>query len=214
MAYVLGYFAADGTMIENGRGGFYVDMTSTDLVLLEQVKKVTDSDHKISERMRRNTKWKVQYRIQIGSREWFKSLSLLGFTANKSKTLNFPSIPEPYIPHFIRGYFDGDGCISYGEYTYSGRSYKRWTMVTLFTSGSRTFLATLNEHMQRYGVGIGYMRTKERGFDLRFSHRDSLALYRLLYHTGAACDLFLPRKREKFEQAIQVLGLETRIMRL
>ena len=46
------------------------------------------------------------------------------------------------------------------------------------------------------------------GYDLVFSHGDSLALYRLMYHTAETSELFLPRKRDKLEQAIQVLGLD------
>jgi hypothetical protein len=48
---------------------------------------------------------------------------------------------------------------------------------------------------------------KKGGLDLVFSRRDSLALYRLMYDTAGVADLFLPRKREKLEEAIQVLGL-------
>ena len=43
---------------------------------------------------------------------------------------------------------------------------------------------------------------------LVFSRYDSLALYRLMYHTADAADLCLPRKREKLERAITVLGLD------
>ncbi len=34
MAYVLGYFAADGSMIQNKRGGHFIEFTSTDAVLI------------------------------------------------------------------------------------------------------------------------------------------------------------------------------------
>jgi hypothetical protein len=80
--------------------------------------------------------------------------------------------------------------------------------MTLFTSGSRRFLESLRSVSQQFGVSGGQIRTKERGFDLRFSHRDSLALYRLMYNTGPISGLYLPRKREKLERAIQVLGLD------
>jgi len=52
MSYVLGYFSADGAMLCNNRGAHYVEFTSTDRVLLEQVQKATDSTHKIKNRVR------------------------------------------------------------------------------------------------------------------------------------------------------------------
>ena len=40
----------------------------------------------------------------------------LGCIPNKSLTLTFPDfINDELLPHFIRGYFDGDGCIWNGK---------------------------------------------------------------------------------------------------
>ncbi len=37
-----------------------------------------------------------------------------GATIRKSLTLTFPThLDEKLIKHFLRGYFDGDGCINY-----------------------------------------------------------------------------------------------------
>lgn len=208
MAYVLGYFAADGCMIYNARTGQYIEFTSTDRVLLENLQKATKSGQHISERPRRDVKWKLQYRLQLGSKEWFEDLERLGFTECKSKTLALPAIPKDLVSHFVRGYFDGDGCVYLGEIKFADRIRKRWILQTLFTSGSKSFLISLWELLKKEGIQGGYMRTKARGYELAFSHKDSLALYRLLYHTAPTSDLFLPRKREKLERAINVLALD------
>ena len=42
MAYILGYFAADGTMIKNKRGAHYIEFQSTDKELIVGVKKRWD----------------------------------------------------------------------------------------------------------------------------------------------------------------------------
>ena len=45
-----------------------------------------------------------------------KDISLLGGIKNKSLILQFPTcVPDSLIHHFIRGYFDGDGCIWNGK---------------------------------------------------------------------------------------------------
>lgn len=211
MAYVLGFFAADGSMLQNKRGSCFIEFTSTDNLLLEHIQKVCGSSHKISERPSRNNKWKQQYRLQIGSKEWFLDLTALGFTQHKSHTLMLPNIPDKYFGAFVRGYFDGDGCVYFKELEFADREKKRWILMTLFTSGSQDFLNELLVQLRPYGIQGGSLGKKERGMDLRFSHKDSLALYRLMYHTAPTSDLFLPRKREKLERAIKVLALDKKV---
>ena len=99
---------------------------------------------------------------------------------------------------YVRGYFAADGCMIKN---------RRGAHFTEFTSGSREFPEVLIAHLRHHGVKGGYIRTKERGFDLQFSHRDSLALYWLMYNTGEDVSLFLPRKREKLKRGIKVLNL-------
>ena len=208
MAYVLGFFAADGSMLKNNRGGHFIEFNITDRVVLYQIRAAIISNHKITKRPSRSPKWKDIYRIQIGSREWFTDLTRLGFTQHKSNSLRFPRVPKKYVGDFIRGYFDGDGCVYFKKLKYADRKNKRWVMLTLFTSGSRDFLEELHKTLKVFGVNGGSLRKKTRGFDLSLSHRDSLALYRLMYHTGKVSDMFLPRKREKLERAIKILGLD------
>lgn len=205
MAYLLGYFAADGCMIRNKRGSHYVEFTSCDRELLETVVRVTGASHQISRRPSYNPEWKAQYRVQVGSKQWFDDLSRLGFTQDKSHTLSFPPVPETLLGHFVRGYFDGDGCAYFSHVRSGGR--KRWVLLTLFTSGSRAFLEVLHGRLRRHSINGGSMCRKDRGFELKYSSRDSLALSQLMYNNAEVAGLFLLRKREKLERAIQALGL-------
>jgi hypothetical protein len=104
MAYVLGYFAADGCMVKNARGAHFIEFTSTDRILLEHVQRAIGSNHCISERPTRKAAHRSQYRLQIGSKAWFQDLQRLGFTPHKSTTLQFPNVPDKYLGHFVRGY--------------------------------------------------------------------------------------------------------------
>ncbi len=207
MAYILGYFAADGSIIVHKSGGKYIEITSTDKVLLTKLLTVTGSQNSISIRQKRNAKWKEQYRVQIGSREWFSDLINLGFTARKSKTLAFPKVPQAFISDFVRGYFDGDGCVYFAHLQFSDRKNKRPILQTLFTSGSQSFLISLWKELRKHGIKGGSLVEKKRGFELKFSHTDSLALYNLLYNTCSTTGLYLPRKRTKLKQALRTIGL-------
>jgi hypothetical protein len=204
---VLGYFAADGSMLLNRRGAHFIEFTTIDRVLISRVKKTISSSHTVTIR-RRGGNSSTAYRLQVGSKEWFKDLTKLGFTQQKSKTLLFPDVPKKYLGDFVRGYFDGDGCVYFNKLKYADRKNKRWALLTLFTSGSRGFLESLHNALRAYGVVGGSLKEKTRGLELVFAQQDSLALYRLMYHTASISGLFLPRKRIKMERAIQVLGLE------
>ncbi len=109
MAYVLGFFAADGSMIANKRGAHFIEFTITDRIVLEYIQRVTYSNHQITVR-ERGRNCKTAYRLQIGSKEWFTDLAQLRFTPHKSNTLQFPDIPHAFLGDFVYKY-NHYGCV-------------------------------------------------------------------------------------------------------
>src|SRR5690242_19170350 len=107
MAYVLGFFAADGNMIKNKRGGHFIGFYSNDEELLVSIRSALGSNHKIGV-LNRLPPEHVAYQLQIGSKQFFSDLIGLGMTERKSLTLMLPQVPHNLFPHFVRGYFDGD----------------------------------------------------------------------------------------------------------
>ena len=103
MAYVLGFFFADGSYDINKRGGEYFSFQITDKELLADIKKVMKSDHKISVRLRRKSFENTQYRLQVGSKDMCSDLRTLGISNRKAHTAKFPRVPKIYLGHFIRG---------------------------------------------------------------------------------------------------------------
>lgn len=61
------------------------------------------------------------FSLRIVSVDLARQLFSLGITPNKSLTLDLSKIkvPQQYLKDFIRGYFDGDGCFFYKEYSYN-----------------------------------------------------------------------------------------------
>ena len=204
MAYVLGFFAADGNMIRNKRGAHFIAFYNCELSILRYVRLALGSNHKIAKR-KLKPKHTQCYQLQIGCKEIFNDLLALGMSPAKSKTILFPKIPNRYVADFIRGYFDGDGCVYLRHLKFADRKRKRWIFLTLFTSGSKTFLEQLHTVLKKRGIQGGSIRIKRRGFDLSLSMRDSLALFRLMYDTRPATGLFLPRKYSIFQRAIKIL---------
>ncbi len=202
MAYVLGFFAADGSMLENNRGAHYIEFHITDKKILEQMREAMGSNHKIKER-KRDEKWKPIYRLQIGSKVFYEDLQKHGFTQAKSHTLKLPLVPKKYIADFVRGYFDGDGCVHFKQYKVRGRKKPKWVFQTRFTSGSKNFLQDLHNLLKDYGVARGFITKKNRGHELVFSHRDGVALYRLMYNNTPR--IYLKRKYNIFRKAMKTL---------
>lgn len=197
-------------MIANNRGAHFIEFHSTDRYLLVRLREAIGSNHKIGARDRRGEgkgAWKICYRLQIGSKEWFADLRDLGFVPRKSLIMRFPKIPRAMSAHFTRGYFDGDGCVYFKKYFARDRNKLKWAFSTRFTSGSYGFLAALHTLLRTHGVRGGYLYTKakNKGFELVLSHRDSLALYNLMYDTTPVTGLFLPRKYKIFRRAIDTL---------
>lgn len=194
MAYVLGFFYADGNLTVNPRGSQYLEFTSCDRYLIFGIQKLLNSNHKVSEH-KRNERWSTYYRLQIGSKEMFSDLSKFGLTVNKSKTVSLPNIPNGFLSNFLLGYFDGDGNVVCSSFKKSDRKSKSPVLSLRFTSGSEVFLRQLKNRLQRELQLSGSIHYHD-GWRLVYSTNDSRGLFRFLY--GNNKSLFLERKRAVF----------------
>lgn len=199
MAYVLGFFTADGSMIKNKRGAHFIEFQITDKDLLKKIRKAVNSNHKITVR-KRNDRWRDSYRLQIGSKIMFNDLLKLGLIPNKSKTIKLPKVPAEYFSHFARGYFDGDGNVTIAKYKRADRRNKKSTIILSgFVSGSKHFLEKMRNQLKNLAhIKGGTLYYSNRGFRLIFSVKNSLKLYKFMYKDTN--DLFLIRKRSAFEK--------------
>ena len=112
-AYILGFFYADG--YNSGTQASFTQLDQ-DRDILDQINKELDSDINISKKVQKSNN-KIIDNLIISSKEMCEDLSKLGAIQNKSLNLKFPDkiIPEKFMRDFIRGYFDGDGCVWNGK---------------------------------------------------------------------------------------------------
>lgn len=206
MSYILGFFAADGYITINNRGGNFWCIEIVDGSLLRRIKKEIGSNHKISFRISKNTFAKKQYRLQIGSIEMCNDLKKLGYGVRKTKSLSVPNIPDKYLRDFVRGYFDGDGNVWVGL-VHKERKTKTLAIQTVFTSCSKLFLDSLSFRLKEFGISNGIVR---KGFGnyyrLVYSIKGSLKLYNFMYNSsyGEDLSLYLNRKKKVFEKYIRM----------
>lgn len=108
-AYWLGFLYADGYVSE--RGIITLALAEKDL---NHIKKFLNSINAFTIEPRYNKRTK-SYVINLGSVEMANDLIEHGCVQKKSLVLKFPTekqVPKTLINHFMRGYFDGDGCAS------------------------------------------------------------------------------------------------------
>lgn len=113
--YFLGFFFADGYNDEK-RGKLILTINSDDVDLLENFKKIFNytGPIKYSKSKINNNNYLIreQVSLKLSSKILSKRFKELGCHSKKSLSLEFPDyIPDELLKHFIRGYFDGDGCI-------------------------------------------------------------------------------------------------------
>lgn len=117
-AYFLGFLFADGNN-SSSKNTIRLSLKEDDREILEKLRIEIGSNRPLrflsSEQKRQKDvgyNYKDQYALEVFNKHWCERLTELGCVPNKSLILRFPNyLDENLIPHFIRGYFDGDGCI-------------------------------------------------------------------------------------------------------
>ena len=195
MAWVLGFIYADGSLDAGVREKpkqtreVRVTMAQKEPEILEKIKVFMRSNQKLTfskQRIYGNTVAGERYELVIRSKQIFNDLIKIGLTPNKSLTITFPEVPHEYIWHFIRGLWDGDGCLFTDKST--GKLFGS------FVSGSRPFIMKLLEILERE-IGIGKSVAHQRGnsSQFRLSTINTLKLCHQLYD-GVSPDMYLSRK--------------------
>ena len=195
MAYVLGYWCADGSLEDcKSIRGKYIRVSSIDKNTIIKIKKLLSSEHKIVILPRqKDSNRKTRYLLRIGSARLFESLINLGVFPNKSLSMLFPKVPRKYLSDFVRGYFDGDGCV------YIWKQFGKIRKLSIiFTSGSFVFLKELCDILKiELNLKQKKVYNSHRSFQLRYSTEDSIKIFKFMY---LKCDekIYLERKFEVF----------------
>lgn len=206
MAYVLGLLFTDGNLhIRKDQSGYELCVLSfaqKEKELVEKILILLECDAKIRYRKRKefeNTTAGELYYFSIGNNELGNDLLKLGLTPNKSLSMNFPEIPNEYLRHFVRGFFDGDGSV----YLESNKSIR-----IKLLSGSRNFIITLNDKLVENGfsnrtINGGTLSTPNSYFIRYNSNFEALKFYEFLFKDVPDRMLYL-RKRKVFEDYFKI----------
>lgn len=179
MAYIFGFWCADGCIYNKKM--FDITVHKKDRYIIKKIAEKLDYKGNLYDYVDRQA-----VRINFSCVIIYNDLIALGGKENKSLTLEFPKVPKEYLPDFIRGYFDGDGCAC----RIKGNRFN-----TSFCSGSKIFLEELLRILKKE-AGIEGGSIDFKSYKLTFGKKDSIKLGEYIYKNNP--ELFLLRKRQKF----------------
>lgn len=204
MAYVLGYIYADGNLIDDPyMRGKYISVTSVDVDSILRIRNWLKSEHKLRKTRSHFAGSRDCYLLRIGSHKIYDDLFTLGLRPNKSLTIDFPEIPKKYLWHFIRGYFDGDGCIYFERRMGKNKKLIVKRIRVIFTSGSKIFLESMSKKLIDFGLEKGKIYLSKRSYQLVYNNKDSLLFFKLVYKNTGKNSFFM-RKFKVFEEYLKL----------
>lgn len=189
-AYWLGFLYADGYVRSDKRGNeLKLKLGVKDKEHLLKFKIfISDDEIPVFYEEYKNSKC---YKVSINSKKIVNDLIKLGCINKKSLIIKFPIIKDELKNHFIRGYFDGDGSISYS---------KKMVLLNII-SGSNIFLSEISKVFESIGtknsnlVGVSNIYKY-----IQFSKMEDLyKIYQFLYKDSS---IFLDRKKIKYTYII------------
>ena len=136
-------------------------------------------------------------RLSINSRKFCMHMEQLGFDI-KSRRIHVPNMPKSLYRHFIRGYFDGDGCLS----VYVQTSQKTPVNRQEFSlTGDETLMLEIQQILNEQTtvskrVHVKHYKRTNKAVSLRYGRKaDIAALEHYLYDKAT---VYLKEKHDKF----------------
>ena len=109
-AYLLGLIYADGCNYTPSNT-ITLYFQEQDKHILEDIKILLQYNAPLKELKPKKESYHTAFVLTIHSKKMSGDLEKLGVIQNKTFKTSFPDISKEFYNHFIRGYFDGDGCV-------------------------------------------------------------------------------------------------------
>lgn len=199
-AYWLGFIAADGCIIKSSEYNsyrLYINISDKDKSHLELFQKcIKANDIKIQTYV--NTEGysskdgTVTSRIVLNSYKMCMDLKKYNIHERKSYDIQFPDIREDLKPHFLRGYFDGDGCFC----VYYSKDICKNRVSFEVVGASNQFMVQVQDYLKQNDIQTNiYQRKSNSSYRLMTcSKKQVLKLIDFLYQNSSIC---LDRKLKK-----------------
>lgn len=194
-AYILGILLADGHRCKNVKQ-IRLKLQEQDKEILEKIKNVINYDKPLNYEKRKLKSQQNTYSLIICNSKICDDLEKYGIVKNKTFDIISPKIDDKLFIDLFRGYFDGDGWITFGE--------KNKNCV-IGIIGELNFIKFIKEKIKNlYNIESYFAidkRTDNRIISLRIRKKEDINyLYTLMYKDT---NLFLNRKNNKFKEFLK-----------
>lgn len=199
-AYFLGFIAADGNVHKKT---FQIGLNKRDEHILLSLKEALKAEYNVK------TEREVVRRFTITNPYFTDALKRKGIVERKTFVLEFPSeeiVPSHLLRHYLRGYFDGDGCIKF----IIEKQYNKihWCFEVIsnlnFITGYAKAINSLIQRDSEPAIRKEKRRVNPIYYFSIGSSSDTILnkLYELFYKDAT---VYLFRKKEKFEQIQKII---------
>lgn len=207
-AYLLGFYLADGNVYA---GRLTISVATPDREIIELYRENISPNsiiHIKPSRLNKKTghKCKEIVSISISSANLCERLEDIGM--GKRKTYNaapdFSIIPDSLLHHFIRGYFDGDGCVCKTIVKHKYRTKSGEERVCEGENFNFNICSFKKEHLESlsdkihvlYGIAPNVIADSRGYYLLEINKKEDFFKMRDIIYGGAT--YFLSRKKEKY----------------
>lgn len=183
-AYWLGFLYADGYISKGNCVELTVQLKDRDIV--EKFKKFIKAENKFIFSKKWNT-----IRYAFNSKQIVKDLKKLGCENAKTYTVKFPTsdqVPKYLLRHFVRGYFDGDGCLGFRF----GKKLKYSIYPLLSFIGTESILQGIIDFSKnKSSCKRRIVSDNGKIFEIKISSRKAISILNQMYDD---CNIFMNRK--------------------
>ena len=185
--YWAGFLAADGCIDVNNT--IRIELAGKDMEHVQKFKDFCGSEHSISHNKLKNS-YKVGFCSPAIARDLYYKYAV---TVDKTHGLILPLLPElKDYKHYVRGFFDGDGCITEFFNNRPTATYR-----VFLTSGSLSFLEELLHLLKCNSITVGGSIQKKAAncWHIQFGVKDAASFLNWIYSDAT---VYLPRKYDKY----------------
>lgn len=190
--YLIGFFLADGH-VEEGKP--YIKLMQKNPRILHKIKDYYKS---------KGTLYKSQiYTLTLLSPTLYNFLEDYNLIGNKTYSCDIPNVPTKYFWDFIRGYFDGDGWLSYN---YKSGSISR--IEVGFVTGSSKLSISLFNKLSNYNFRLSI--EKDTIFRVTCNSRKEVIDFCEMIYSNKENTFFVKEKYIKFLKLKDVLLIDNK----
>lgn len=188
--WLFGWIVGDGCITNPKCIAF--NLARVDREVLDKFKNVLNSEHPIKDYERENKRYQNNFKY---SNIRFHSKKLV----KDAKELSLYDIPENLFSHFLRGFFEAEGCVFWHK---KERLRKGGIIGSGISQNDEKMLKFICWKLRTLGITKGGgLHSNKKNWTLEFSVKDTISIYHYIYNDKG--NMFLKRKKKLFDKLIE-----------